>query len=197
MYKNIKKELSILWFLTTYNLKVIGCAIPYVLAGITIIQLTVGNIVVNDLREHLLALRAFINNDALFNWLYLSDIYNIDSIAYNFNNHLNFSTKLIVIASSAILTLVSIFCSHRSLLNNFVPKYFVFKRAENIFQDLKFMCVWMFFNIIFNIVMLYFSVPSLIFKSISSYLVQNIIFYILIRGNYFGYCITKRDSNII
>ncbi len=197
MYKSIKKELSILWFLTTYNLKIMCCAIPYVLAGITIIQLTIGNIVINDMSEHLQSLRRFINNDALFSRLYLSDVYSIDNIAYNFNNYLNVSTKLIILIPSAIITFISIFYSHRSLLSNFVPKYFVFRRAENIFQDFKFMCVWMLFNIIFNIVMLYFSVPSLIFKSISTYLIQNVIFYILIRRRYFGYCVIKRDSNII
>ena len=103
----LKEELAILWFLTTHNLKIIGCAIPFVLVGISIVQHMLSGVVMDDLREHLQYLRLLLNSDQLYDLYFAGS--NIDNISRIFTYHLSFLTKAIIVVLSAILAFVCIF----------------------------------------------------------------------------------------
>ena len=187
--KFIKEELPIIWFLTGHNFRIAWCALPFIFLGINLLIPSIFIDYVNsDLQAHCELHKVQRCN--------LEIIKDPAYSPYIYKYILTLKTKLMITISSAIIVFLGIFYAHRSFLDNYLPKKFELKRASTIIKDFKFMCVWLLSSTLFNIPMIYFDVPSLLFKAISGYLVQNVIFYILIRKKHFGYDIKKRSSVI-
>lgn len=95
-----------------------------------------------------------------------------------------------------------IFYSHRNVLNNYSHKIYHIIRPDSFKNDLKFVSTWLLLTLIINLFFSYYLCSifginiifekSFLYKMVSTYFVQNTIFFILIRTNCFGYKMIKK-----
>ena len=176
--KFIKEECSIFLFIIGHTYKITACAIPLILT-------------------------IFFMGKNLMDIVWTSDIYiefannvffqSTEHIAINAHKVAIFIIIITMLISAAIM-FGSIFTAHQSLLKNYVPKNFLLKKSNKTSNDLKFILYWLLSNTPFNIMIMNSDIPFWLYKVISVYLIQSVIFYVMLKKQYFGYNIIKRSQ---
>ncbi|MBA8667473.1 hypothetical protein H1Q59_06175 [Holosporaceae bacterium 'Namur'] len=96
--------------------------------------------------------------------------------------------------SAYIMLTTIILRNFRKFLGNFSSKSYIFMRPDSMLNDLKFVSTWLAFTGIVNIIVKFFIQTQGVYNIIAVYLVQNLIFYLMVKKNFYNYKISRKDN---